>query len=172
MAGTTPIYGWAYPTGGDPVAQGDNDIQSLALDVENTLSGGAWAAFTPSFTNLTVGDGTVTGRYTVVGGTLFVRVQFTLGSTSTVGTLPTMTLPNSHAIVDPPSSSVIGQLVVVDSGTANFLGALRMTSTTTVGLYALGVGATYATITQVTASVPMTWTSGDSFEMAFAVEIA
>lgn len=172
MAGTTPIYNWPYPTGGDPVAQGDNDIMALALDVENTLSAGAWQTFTPSFANLTVGDGTVTGRYTLVGGTLFVRVQLTLGSTTTIGTLPTMTLPGSHTVVDPPSSSLVGQLVVVDTGTAVFLGALRMTSTTTVGLYALGVGATYATVTQVTASVPMTWTNGDSFEMAFAVEVS
>ena len=171
MAGTTPIYNWPYPTGGDPVAQGDNDIQALAQDIETTLSAGVWQAFTPSFTNVTVGDGTAAGRYTVIGGTLFVRAAFTLGATSAIGTGPTMTLPATLAAVGTPDTEPVGSLVIAD-GTVRFVGALRLTSATEVGLFAQGVGSTYATATQVTATVPMTWASGDSFALAFAVEVS
>lgn len=38
MPGSTPIYGFPYPLGTDPVRDGDNVIQNLATDVENTIS--------------------------------------------------------------------------------------------------------------------------------------
>lgn len=37
MPGSTPIYGFPYPLGSDPVKDGDNVIQSLATDVENQM---------------------------------------------------------------------------------------------------------------------------------------
>jgi hypothetical protein len=37
MAGTTPKYGFPYPTGTDRVADGDNAIQALALKIEQTV---------------------------------------------------------------------------------------------------------------------------------------
>ncbi|MBF6085302.1 hypothetical protein IU485_28435 [Nocardia cyriacigeorgica] len=37
MPGQTPVYGFPYPLGTEPVAQGDNVIQSLATAVETTL---------------------------------------------------------------------------------------------------------------------------------------
>lgn len=46
---------------------------------------GTW---TPAWTNLTVGDGTSTGRYTKFGRTVFVEVDLLLGSTTVVGSSP------------------------------------------------------------------------------------
>lgn len=37
--GTTPTYSWPYPEPTDPVAQGAQDIEDLALAVESTVSG-------------------------------------------------------------------------------------------------------------------------------------
>ena len=37
--GTTPTYSWPYPEATDPVANGAQDIQDLALAVESTVSG-------------------------------------------------------------------------------------------------------------------------------------
>lgn len=37
MPGTTPVYGFPYPLGSDPVRDGDNDIRALAEDVETVL---------------------------------------------------------------------------------------------------------------------------------------
>lgn len=44
MAGNTPIFNFPYPTGTDPVAQGDNDIRALAEDVETVINSqvGLW----------------------------------------------------------------------------------------------------------------------------------
>lgn len=37
--GTTPTYSWPYPEATDPVANGAQDIEDLALAVESTVSG-------------------------------------------------------------------------------------------------------------------------------------
>jgi hypothetical protein len=38
MPANTPIFGFPYPLGTDPVAQGDNDIRDLAEDVETVIN--------------------------------------------------------------------------------------------------------------------------------------
>jgi hypothetical protein len=38
MPGSTPIYGFPYPLGSDPVRDGDNVIRSLAEDVETAIA--------------------------------------------------------------------------------------------------------------------------------------
>jgi hypothetical protein len=43
---------------------------------------GAWTAYTPTATNFTVGNGTLTGKYVQIGKTVCVRINFTAGSTS------------------------------------------------------------------------------------------
>ena len=37
--GTTPTYSWPYPESTDPVANGAQDIEDLALAIESTVSG-------------------------------------------------------------------------------------------------------------------------------------
>ena len=38
MPANTPIFGFPYPLGTDPVSQGDNDIRALAEDVETVVA--------------------------------------------------------------------------------------------------------------------------------------
>jgi hypothetical protein len=40
MPSNTPIFGFPYPLGTDPVSQGDNDIRALAEDVETVINTG------------------------------------------------------------------------------------------------------------------------------------
>jgi len=51
---------------------------------------GKWAAYTPAWTqsttNPTLGDGTLNGRYTRIGDTVFFEIRLTIGSTTTLGT--------------------------------------------------------------------------------------
>ena len=46
MAGTTPKYGFPYPTGTDRVMDGDNAIQALAESVEGQIGKAKWGAAT------------------------------------------------------------------------------------------------------------------------------
>ncbi len=52
-----------------------------------------WQDWSPSYANLTIGNGTVTARYTQIGTTIHARFHFVLGSTSAVATNPVVGLP-------------------------------------------------------------------------------
>ena len=46
--------------------------------------GGVWQDWTPATSNITVGNGTLTGRYCAIGKFCRVNISFTLGSTSSI----------------------------------------------------------------------------------------
>jgi hypothetical protein len=67
MPANTPIFGFPYPLGTDPVSQGDNDIRDLAEDVETVISNqvGLWDIITCTVTSVggtaaTASNGTIT----------------------------------------------------------------------------------------------------------------
>ena len=71
---------------------------SLAEGVLPVLNGGvnqsAWATWTPTWTNITIGNAVVTGRYTQIGKTVHASLDVTFGTTSTTnGSLQSFTLP-------------------------------------------------------------------------------
>ena len=67
--GTTPTYSWPYPESTDPVANGAQDIEDLALAVETTVSG------LPAGQILQVVSTTKSDTFSAsVGGTSFTAV--------------------------------------------------------------------------------------------------
>src|SRR6185369_9654216 len=80
---------------------------SLTADVTGTLptaNGGvpqsAWGSWTPSWTNLSVGNGTVVAKYVQIGKTVFARLSLVLGSTSTVTGPVIFSLPVTSVTYD------------------------------------------------------------------------
>lgn len=63
---------------------------------ETAVHEGAWTSYTPTF-NGTLGNGTVAGSYFKVGRSATVRVQFQMGSTTTISGTMTFTLPFTAA---------------------------------------------------------------------------
>lgn len=53
----------------------------------------AWTSYTPTLTNITLGNGTVAGAYRQVGTVVTFRAQFTFGSTSSVSSQGRLSLP-------------------------------------------------------------------------------
>ncbi|MDI9934678.1 hypothetical protein QM806_04315 [Rhodococcus sp. IEGM 1351] len=45
--------------------------------------GGAWEAYTPTWTGATIGNGSITGHYKQIGKTVHFRFKFVIGSTTT-----------------------------------------------------------------------------------------
>lgn len=70
----------------DTIIQAFNKIAGL-------IDNDAWVSFTPSITGITLGNGTITGRYKKIGKTCHVSVVIVLGSTSVVTTSPSISLP-------------------------------------------------------------------------------
>lgn len=133
----------------------------------------AWTAYTPTLTNATLGNGTVAGRYLQVGKTVIVRATFTLGSTSAVGTDPTMTLPVTATSTGYTNGATpIGQATLIDSGTANVVGLVVMNSTTTALVARAGISGSAAFVSSITATAPFTWTTNDAITAQFTYEAA
>lgn len=140
----------------------DGAIQPKAL-VTGTGSGWAWQSWSPTPTNFTLGNGTMTGNYIQIGKTVFCKLKIVLGSTSVMGTNPTFTVP-----VTPTSYY-----------TTNTIMSLGLISMVTAGLtyngyVTLDAGTTYlrplvmksdstyvGQATSLTAAVPGAWTTSD-----------
>lgn len=75
-----------------------DNTERMRLDENGLITGsgtslGAWTAYTPTLTNITLGDGTLEGYYCQIGKIVHYRIQFTLGSTSSVSNLAAIGFP-------------------------------------------------------------------------------
>jgi len=124
-----------------------------------------WASWNPSFTNMTQGNGTVSALWTAHGKTVFYRMRFVLGSTSSVGTGPEFSLPVAVAgstynqFEDP-----IGDALFSDVGIATRRGVVTV-GTATSRAYILGWSATGIAVI-VESTVPHTWGTSDILSVA------
>lgn len=149
-------------TGGISYLQSAGDLYVST----HTVHMGAWKSYTPTWANLTVGNGTLNhARYTQVGKMVTVMVQFNLGSTSAVGSDPTCSLPVPAAF-----GVISGISILSDTGTLDYVGALLLASTTTVLIRALLTTGTYLSISSVSSTTPFTWTTGDIIYLQFTYE--
>ena len=132
---------------------------------------GTWTSFTPSWSQLTPGNGTVAAAYSVFNKILFCNVSFTLGSTSSVGDPVRMTVPGSLTL-NTTRQSVIGHALFEDTGVATYAGVIQIVNGTTIGLLTTNVAGTYPTLTTLTGTRPFSSFSGDKFTFSFVAEIA
>ena len=130
--------------------------------------GEAAVSFTPTFTNYTRGNGTSIAYYMRVNKLVYVYVKETLGSTSSVTGIITMTLP----IAAVRAQAVQMARVRIDDTGANVYWGTTFSGTATVLLYADNSSGTYTTFANTSATVPMTWASTDAFQFAFVYEVA
>jgi hypothetical protein len=136
----------------------------------NTLTS-EWTTWAPSYTNLTVGNGSVTAVYAYTGmHTVSAFWGITLGSTSAVGSGPQLSLPVAPvtgAQIDSTSLSIQD----VSTGPTRIAGRLYFVSGSTVALAAMDSAGTYATLANLSSTVPVTWATGDilSFSMTYRV---
>jgi hypothetical protein len=150
------------------------NIQPLNL-VSGTGSTWVWQTWSPTWTNITVGNGTVTAKYTQIGKTVVARISLVFGSTTAVtGTAVSFTLPvtavsypNIANDIDP-----VGSATILDNGTASFNAQVSMASTTTARIDALTASGTYVSFSAITSTVPMTWTTNDALIATIVYEAA
>lgn len=124
---------------------------------------GAWVSYTPSNSNITVGNGTQTAAYMLIGKTCHVRWRLSFGSTTAFATSARVGLPFA------PVANQAGVANHADSGGRIFPGScLAATSDSRAPLYhpeSTNNG-------QVNATAPFTWGSGAVCTMSVTYEIA
>ncbi len=138
-----------------------------------------WQTWSPSYTDLTVGNGTVISKYIQIGQTIKLRFTFTLGSTSAIGaTAARFSLPKTaHADYD---SKILGQVVAyTTSGSDHYAGMAQFQDVDTIRFKTFlddSVGnrelISGDTGTNIRTSTPFTWATGDILSAFLEYEIA
>jgi hypothetical protein len=128
---------------------------------------GPWTSYTPALTNVTLGNGAITGRWCRRARMITAEMQFTLGSTSAVGGGGAgLGLPVAAAA----ASRAVGSCHYLDTGVRNHVGTGRVNDTgaSTLTLYhaeAISTG-------NVTTTGPFTWGTGDQIFASVMYESA
>lgn len=130
----------------------------------------AWTTWTPTLTNLTLGNGTVTAKYLSRGKVLDFRFKFVLGSTSAVGTAPKFSLPFAAHGDYVVLQDLAGYSLCVDAATNLYTGSIRfVTDLSTVEFVTVGTNGVHGA---VTATAPFTFGTGDGLRAYGRIELA
>ncbi len=129
-----------------------------------------WADWSPSYSNITIGDGTVVARFIKSSGLVVARWEFTLGATSSMGTAPNVSLPITAATADDHAAGLVG---MDEAGVGGADGICRFASTgTEVRLFALSASGSFVTVALITSAAPFTWGAGDLINFVIEYEPA
>jgi hypothetical protein len=130
---------------------------------------GEYAAYTPTFTNLTVGNGTLAFRFGRVQDFIHVHGKLTFGSTTSVSGSVSFTLPVTST--DQATSAPLGWARLGDAGVGTLFGLVSKVNTTTANVEALNASSTYLSTTGFTSTVPFTWNTNDEIYLNFIYEV-
>jgi hypothetical protein len=163
-------YGYTFTNGEQPNATKWDQVfrnDDALYDAMNAAS----ATYTPTFTNFTLGNGTLSYcRYVQVGKKVKVWVRVILGSTSSMGTTPQISLPvTARALV---LHAPIGFANLQDTGTNQFKGLVNYYDTTHAFFQQLAVTGSNIIGGTITSTAPFTWTTSDEFHLTFEYEAA
>ena len=144
--------------------------QVLTAATMNSI-GAAWESYTPTFVNITVGNGVLVARYSQINKNISVAFKLTCGSTTVIGAGGgiTMSLPVAAASAQYAfSASLIGTGSSYDTAGFNYMTWPLMVSTTKVG-FGYIVGNRYQ---EIYAVGPFTWKTNDVLTASFTYEAA
>ena len=143
-------------------------INNAGLITGTGTSLGAWTAYTPTLSNWTLGNGTVSGSYCQIGKVVHFRLTMIVGSTTAIGSSPTFTVPVNMASTS--AWNVRGYIRDISLGAAGcYELASRPASTTAIGGFYTGTNGQQLSFNSTT---PFTWDSGDAVQLAGTYEAA
>jgi len=132
---------------------------------------GETTSYTPTLTNLSIGNGTSTWKYTRVNQNILLLGSIVFGSTTSVTGLITINFPVAADTIT--NTAIIGMASAQDSGTGTFPLAIYQLSTNALGLYAIGsAGTNLGPIAATSSTVPFTWTNTDEIRLVLAYRAA
>ena len=131
---------------------------------------GEWSAWTPTLTNITLGNGTVTARYAQLGKLIVARLNFVFGSSSSISGLMGFSLPVTAQGTTITSNSF--PVTIIDQGTGTFEGVAKFGSSTRIDVASLLANETYVKHFNTSSTVPMTWAENDLLQFSFFYEAA
>lgn len=146
----------------------------LLETLENRIGANGSTTWTPSWTNLTVGNGTVTAKYTKIGKTVVARLNMVFGNTTSVGGAVSISLPVTSVTYAGQAGTIpiSAQAVMWDASGTAYDGIVTWSNTTTAGIKIFNTAGTYSSITTLSSTVPFTWTTSDEISLTIIYEAA
>jgi len=147
---------------------------NAALDALDAQVGGAWTSWSPTWTNLSVGNGTVVAKYARIGKLVHARLSLVFGSTTSVSGSVSFSLPVTRvANAGTATVSPMGLVRLFDTSAGFALeGTIVNASTTTGQAIVWDTSGTYAKGAALSSTVPFTWATGDEIGAQFLYEAA
>jgi len=146
-----------------PKAIADSNLGAIA-------KASAWTSYTVTPTNLTIGSGTIVGKYIQVGKLVIGKIRIVLAADSSISGSVSLSKPVTSVSTSFPT--IEGDCSLLDSGTAEASGRLLSASTTAFTLQVFNAAGTYLTIAALSSTVPWTWATGDVIDCKFVYEAA
>lgn len=122
-----------------------------------------WFSFTPSFSNVTVGSGTRTGKYSIYGKNIKVYATFAFAADSGITGAVSLTLPVTMI-------SLIGHTVTLKDASSSYCVGATFTQSTSCQVYAINSGNPYGTYASLSSTVPFTWAVNDGISVGLDYE--
>lgn len=132
-----------------------------------------YTSYSPTWTNLSVGNGVVTAEYFQIGKTVFVRIALVFGNTTSVSGAIRFSLPVT-AITYPgvATGTSWGKANMVETGVALYLGHVTNVNTTTAEIRRYLVSGTNLIQAVTSATAPFTWGDTDQIIATFSYQAA
>ena len=129
---------------------------------------GPKGSYSPTLGGFTIGNGTMTGNYMQIQNMVWFEATLTFGTTTSAATaIPTCTLPVTADATAVNASLVRAQFI--DNGTAAYLAAGRLLTTTTCAAYIIGAS---GILTTPSTTTPHTWATNDTIYWSGIYEAA
>lgn len=161
----------AVGTNGHTLVADSSTATGLAYAAPSTPT---WTSYTPTYTNVTVGNGTVVAEYAVSGDIVFIRYLLTFGSTTSVTGTIRIGLPsgyNANTTLNGIhfSGGINGWVRANDNSVNNSVYAQPgIQSSTEWAINTMRADFTYVEgNTSFNATVPFTWATSDQLQAVF-----
>jgi len=129
---------------------------------------GEKTAYTPTFTNLTLGNGTLTADFYRVQNVVTATVAVVFGSTTSISGDVTVTLPIARASAQ---GLRLAAVQFNDPGVQHVAGALFCNPSVLTGVNPRPLG-TNSFLGFLSATIPFTWATGDVLQFSVQYEVA
>ena len=133
---------------------------------------GVRTTYTPTWNNFTLGNGTQYFAYCVVNNLMFIQGLVVWGSTTSMSTNPSFSIPSGYeSAVN--GYNAVGHLNMRDTGTAEYFGQVKgngMGSTTCL-LKTSKTNSTYGQGAAIGGTIPFTWTTGDEILLTATISV-
>lgn len=135
------------------------------------ISRAGWTSFTPSFTNLTVGSGTLVGKYAYAGKSTIFRVELIFAGDTSISGSVLINLPQT-SVTYQSAYHPFGLATFYDANDGIYNGRVIYSSTSACALVVEDTSGTYSTTAVLSSTVPFTWTTSDKILLTAIYERA